>query len=293
MALTGELFGAALIPTAGVPPVLALMGYSISGIEAGQGGAGGAVLLYIAQTMSSFVSTVLFWQADFIACLRQVNGLRAAAAMPTERPAHVEGSTPPVSWPERGEIHFESLSVRYGEGAPVVLKDVSFTIRSGEKVGVVGRTGAGKSSLVAALFRLVEPCGGHIELDGVNCSNIGLTDLRRNIGIVTQDPVMFEGTLRSNIDPFDQFSDEEVWASLRIAHLEPFVLGLEQGLMSLIQSHGENFSQGQKQQLSLARAVLTRPKVLILDEVQLVLEFQFCFAFLLFQLFLHVVPPQI
>ncbi|CAN1270125.1 ABC transporter C family member 5 [Linum perenne] len=132
----------------------------------------------------------------------------------SEAPAIIEGSRPPSSWPENGKIDVIDLKVRYGENLPMVLHGVSCSFPGGKKIGIVGRTGSGKSTLIQALFRLIEPSGGRIIIDNIDISTIGLHDLRSRLSIIPQDPTLFEGTIRGNLDPLEEHTDQEIWQVL-------------------------------------------------------------------------------
>ncbi|NXK25049.1 MRP2 protein, partial [Arenaria interpres] len=149
---------------------------------------------------------------------------------------------------------------------PIFFSPASWSKQLFPQVGVVGRTGAGKSSLTNCLFRVLEAAGGSIFIDEVDIATIGLHDLRQNLTIIPQDPVLFTGTLRMNLDPFDQYTDEEVWKALELAHLKTYVQALPEGLLHLVSEGGENLSVGQRQLVCLARALLRKAKILILDE---------------------------
>lgn len=222
--------------------------------------------LQITQSLNWIVRMTVEVETNIVS----VERVKEYSQLKEEAPFYIPEKKPPSTWPSKtGGIYFKDFCMRYRENLPLALKHINLSISAGEKIGIVGRTGCGKSSLISSLFRLVEAASGSIEIDGVNVGEIGLHDLRSKISIIPQDSQIFKGTVRDNIDPTREFTNDQIWKALELSHLKSYIVNdLGGNLESEVSEGGSNLSSGYAQLLNLARALLisTKTSILVLDE---------------------------
>ncbi|KAL3738263.1 hypothetical protein ACJRO7_019744 [Eucalyptus globulus] len=247
--------------------VLTSSALAITFLDLGSSSSGfvGMALSYGLSLNVFLVNSVQF-QCSLSNLIISVERLEQYMHIQSEAPEVIEDSRPAPDWPFSGNVEIYDLKVRYRPDSPLVLHGISCEIKGGHKIGIVGRTGSGKTTLISALFRLVEPTDGKIIVDGLDIATIGLHDLRSHFGVIPQDPTLFGGTVRYNLDPLSEHTDEEIWEVLGKCQLREAIQEKEKGLESPVVQDGSNWSMGQRQLFCLGRALLRRSRILVLDE---------------------------
>ncbi|UJR13227.1 hypothetical protein I4U23_000249 [Adineta vaga] len=227
-------------------------------------------IIGLAITCTMQVTQSLGWLVLFISDIESnivsVERIQEYTELDSEAPWQISDKQVDSQWPINGKIQIEDLSVKYRENLQTVINDINIEIEPGEKIGIVGRTGSGKTSLCMALFRIIEATKGKILIDNIDISRLGLHELRSKITIIPQDAVIFAGTVRFNVDPYEIYSDDEIWRVFESVHIKQRINGLTNGLLFTFTEGGNSLSAGEKQLLCMARALLRQSKIVVLDE---------------------------